>query len=440
MVCLCGSHTLDRYVFCRFCPCKLVDLFISYWIYRWQPIWLLPEPDCSIETLEKQTKLTSIKYYTMKLRVTVLGAGFGGLELSTILSETMGDRLDLTLIDQNDSFFFGFSKLDVMFGRKSPNAVKIPYSSVVKTGVTFRKETIIAIDPVSKTVTTNNGKYEADVLVVALGANYDFTATPGLTTWGNEFYSFSGAEKLRGVIPQFTKGHAVVGVCSAPFKCPPAPSEAALMLHDYLVSHGVRDACSISLVIPFGLPIPPSPDSSTALLKAFEERNIRFIPQRRVSSVDENKRVILDDGTELPCDLLLGIPKHVAPDVVLQSGLAENGWIPVDRANLRTKFPNVYAIGDVTSVGTPKAGVFAEGAAKIAAASIMAVFNGIENNTPYTGAGSCYIEFGKGQVARVDVDFFSGPKPFGIHHEASAALVVDKEHFGSSRKTRWFGR
>jgi len=376
----------------------------------------------------------------MKLRVTVLGAGFGGLELSTLLSETMGDRLDLTLIDQNDSFFFGFSKLDVMFGHLPSNAVKISYNNIVKQGVKFRKETITAIDPVTKTVTTENASYEADVLVVALGADYDIHATPGLAEWGNEYYSFSGAEKLRGILPNFTKGNAIVGVCNAPFKCPPAPSEGALMLHDYLVSRGVRDACTISLVIPFGLPIPPSPDSSKALLKAFEERNIRFIPQRKVSSVDGNKKlVVLDDGTELPCDLFLGIPKHVAPDVVLQSGLAENGWIPVDRAKLITKFPNVYAIGDVTSVGTPKAGVFAEGAAKIAAAAIIAAFNGKENGAPYTGAGSCYIEFGKGTVARVDVDFFSGPKPFGIHHDASAALVADKEYFGSSRKARWFG-
>ena len=143
--------------------------------------------------------------------------------------------------------------------------------------------------------------------------------------------------------------------------------------------------------------------------------------------------------TEMPFDLFLGIPKHVAPDVVLQSGLTENGWIPVDRNNLLTKFPDVYAIGDVTSVGTPKAGVFAEGAAKIAAASIIARFNGNENDTTYTGAGSCYIEFGNGEVGRVDVDFFSGSKPFGIHHDASAAMVADKEYFGSSRKARWFG-
>lgn len=375
----------------------------------------------------------------MKLRVTVLGAGFGGLELATLLSESLGDRLELTLIDQNESFYFGFSKLDVMFGHQPADAVKILYSSIAKPGVKFRQETITAIDPNTKTVTTNRSSYEADVLVVALGANYNIAATPGLAEYGNEYYTFEGAEKLRDILPNFSSGHAVVGVCNAPFKCPPAPSEGALMLHDYLTERGVRDACTISIVIPFGLPIPPSPDSSKALLYAFEERNIRFIPQRKVASVGADKKIVLDDGTELPCDLLLGIPQHVAPDVVLQSGLAENGWIPVDRLNLRTKFPGVYAIGDVTSVGTPKAGVFAEGAAKIAAASIIDAFHGKENESPYTGAGSCYIEFGKGTVARVDVDFFSGPKPFGIHHQASEELTADKKLFGSSRKQRWFG-
>lgn len=373
-----------------------------------------------------------------KIRVLVLGAGFGGLELTSMLSEAIAGDLDLTLVDQNDTFFFGFSKLDVMFGHKEPGSVKIPYSSIVKPGVKFRNETIKAIDPVTKTVTTQNGTYEADVLVVALGANYDFNATHGLTEHGNEYYSFDGALKLRNVIPQFKKGHAIIGVCGAPFKCPPAPSEAALMLHDYLVEVGRREACTISIVMPFGSPIPPSPDSSKALLQAFDERGIRFIPQHKVTSLNMNKAV-LDDGSEMPFDLFLGIPKHVAPDVVLQSGLAVDGWIPVDRKTLMTGIPDVYAIGDVTSVGTPKAGVFAEGAAKIAAASIIARFRGQQNETGYSGAGSCYIEFGKGQVARVDVDFFSGPKPFGIHHDASEALTIDKEHFGSSRKARWFG-
>jgi len=375
----------------------------------------------------------------MKLRVVVLGAGFGGLELSTLLSESIGDQLDLTLIDQNKNFYFGFSKLDVMFGHRTADAVMIPYGNIKKPGLRFCQASITAIDPVKKAVTTTKGTYEADVLVVALGANYDFGGTPGLTEFGNEYYSFGGAEKLRDVIPNFKKGHAIVGVCGAPFKCPPAPSEAALMLHDHLSGAGVREACTISLVMPFGSPIPPSPDSSKALLKAFEERDIRFIGQHKVSALRKGT-AILDDATEMPFDLFLGIPRHVAPDVVINSGLAVDGWIPVDRTSLLTKFPGVYAIGDVTSIGTPKAGVFAEGAARSAAAAIVAAFKGKEYNTPYAGVGSCYIEFGKGEVARVDVDFFSGPKPFGTHHTATAALAADKEYFGSSRKARWFGQ
>ena len=376
----------------------------------------------------------------MKPRVVVLGAGFGGLELSTLLSEALGDRLDLTLIDQNDSFYFGFSKLDVMFGRKTAEAVHLAYRNIVKPGVDFRQETIIAIDPDARRVTTNNGTYDADIMVVALGADYDQDATPGLTDGGNEFYSFAGAERLCEVLPNFSSGHAIVGVTSTPFKCPPAPSEAALLLHDYLTTRGVRDACQISLVMPFGVPIPPSPATSQALLAAFAERGITFIPNRLVRALDPARRVaMLDDKSEMPYDLFLGIPKHCVPNVVATSGMTENGWIPVNPKNLQTRFPGVYAIGDVTSVGTPKAGVFAEGAARIVAASLIADLQGGERPTDYAGAGSCYIEFGAERVARVDVDFLSGPSPTGSYTEPSVALVMEKQHFGASRRARWFG-
>jgi len=376
----------------------------------------------------------------MKLRVVVLGAGFGGLELSTILSEKISDRLDLTLIDKNDSFYFGFSKFDVMFGHKTPAAVRLAYSNIVKPGVKFIRDTVTAIDPAAKIVTTLNGTYEADVLVIALGADYDMAATPGLAESGNEFYSFAGAERLRELLPAFSKGKIIVGVCAAPFKCPPAPSEAALLMHDYLTKRGIRQECEISIVMPFGLPIPPSPDTSRALLTAFAERNINFIPHHTVKAIDPSGHVaILDDGTEMPFDLFLGIPKHRVPEVVEKSGMTVNGWIPVDKVNLKTQYPNVYAIGDVNGVGTPKAGVFAEGAAKVAAASIIAEFERGEKPAPYSGAGTCYVEFGDGLVGKVDVDFFSGPAPHGTYTEASVDLVADKQYFGSSREARWFG-
>ncbi len=308
----------------------------------------------------------------------------------------------------------------------------------MKPGVKFIRDTVTSIDPVTKVVTTLNGRYEADVLVIALGADYDINATPGLAEYGNEFYSFAGAERLREELPSFSKGIVIVGVCSAPFKCPPAPSEAALLMHDYLIKRGTRNECEISIVMPFGLPIPPSPDTSKALLKAFAERNINFIPKHVVKAIDASHAAILDDGTRMPFDLFLGIPKHRVPEVVEKSGMTVNGWIPVDKTNLKTQYPNVYAIGDVNSVGTPKAGVFAEGAAKVAAASIIAELESGEQPPPYKGNGTCYIEFGDGQVGKVEVDFFSGPSPFGSYTEASDELVADKQYFGSSREARWF--
>jgi sulfide:quinone oxidoreductase len=374
-------------------------------------------------------------------RIVVLGAGFAGLELATVLSEALGDDAGVILIDENDAFVFGYSKLDVMFGKAAPEEVRLRYADVVKPGVRFLRESITAIDPEARRVTTNRGVHEADVLVVALGADYDFDATPGLAEGGNEFYSLGGAERLRDVLPTFTRGRAIVGVCGAPFKCPPAPSEAALLLHDYLAQRGVRDDCEISLVMPFGTPVPPSPDTSAALLAAFAERGIVFVPGRRVSSLDPGRGVVvLDDGAELPYDLFLGVPKHRAPGVVLESGMAEDGYVPVDSRTLESRFPDVYAVGDVATVGVPKAGVFSEGAARVVAASLVARLQGGERPAAYDGRGACYVEFGAGRVGRVDVDFLSGPKPTGTFQEPSADLVAEKQYFGASRRARWFNR
>ncbi len=372
-------------------------------------------------------------------RITILGAGFGGLELSTILSESVGDTVQVSLIDKSDTFLFGFSKLDVMFGRTTLDAVRLPYRNFVKPGVRLLRETVTAIDPASRRVTTDAGTHDCDYLVVALGADYDIAATPGLAS-ANEFYSVEGANLLREILPTFSKGRAIVGVCGAPYKCPPAPSECALMLHDLLTTAGVRSQCEIAMVLPLPSPVPPSPETSRALIAAFAERDIKFMPNRRVAAVDAVRRVAtLDDGAELPYDLFLGVPKHRAPAMVEASGLTESGWVSVNPRTLETKFPNVYAIGDIANTGTPKAGVFAEGAAMAVATSLVSRIRGAGAGRMYDGAGTCYIEFGSGRVGRVDVDFFSGPKPTGTYHEPTAALREDKERFGASRRARWFG-
>jgi sulfide:quinone oxidoreductase len=377
----------------------------------------------------------------VKKRVLILGAGFAGMELATSLSEAHGDSIAVTVIDKSDAFIFGFAKLDVLFGKATAEAVRMPYRDFVKPGVTFLRETIKSIDPATRTVVTEAGRHEADILVIALGADYDVSSTPGVVMGENEFYSVPGAIHLAGVLPAFTKGRAVIGVCGAPYKCPPGPSECALMLHDYLQVRGVRGDCHITMVNPLPSPVPPSPETSKALIAAFAERGIEYIPSHRVVSVDSGRRVVtLEDGRELPCDLFLGVPKNRAPDVVVAAGLTTDGWVNVDKLTLETPFPGVYAVGDLANTGAPKAGVFAEGAAKTVAANISSQLRSEEQTAKNPGAGSCYIEFGANRIARVDVDFFSGPKPTGRYYEPSEDLRADKRAFGATRRARWFGQ
>ncbi len=374
------------------------------------------------------------------MRVVVLGAGFGGLELSTRLSEEFGDDVDVVLIDQNDSFVFGFSKLDVMFGRARPASVRHAYRDAVKPGVRFVQAVVQSIDPAAKRVETSAGTFEGDVLVVALGADLDPAATPGLLEGGHEFYTVDGAFATRDVIADFDGGRVLIGVLSTPYKCPPAPSETALLMNEHLIHRRVRDRSEIALVVDFARPIPPSPAASEALVTAFAEREIEWHPRREVCELDPARNVAtLRDGGEMPYDLFLAIPVHKAPGVVVESGMTVDGWIPVNSLTLETSFPGVFAIGDVAAVGTPRAGVFAEGQAAVVAEHIGALIRGTTSPAEYGGRGICYLEFGDHQVAQVDVTFF-GEQRTGELVGPSPDLAAEKAAFGASRIKRWFGR
>ena len=372
-------------------------------------------------------------------RIVVLGAGFGGLELSTRLAEEVADDVHVTLIDRSDAFVLGYTKLDVMVGRRRLTDVRLPYASIGRPGIDFRQETVLSIDPQARRVVTDAASYDADVLVVALGADLDLDATPGLVEGGHEFYSPEGAERLRELLPSFRSGVAVVGVLGPLFKCPPAPNEAALMLHDLLVERGVRDDVTIHLVSPLGSPIPVSAETSAAIVGLLEERGIRHWPSSRVVRLDPEGRVAhLQDGRELRYDLFLGVPVHRAPAVVVDAGLTEDGWVPVDPATFATRFPGVYAIGDVTSAPVPRAGTIAEGEARTLAEVLLADLRGAERPPPYSGAAVCYFEAGGGTVGKVDVDFLSGASPTAVFTAPSRELAEDKARFGAERVARWF--
>jgi sulfide:quinone oxidoreductase len=372
--------------------------------------------------------------------VVILGAGFGGLELASRLSDSLADEVRITLIDQNDAFTFGFAKLGILFHGKDAAEVGIPYSELAKPGVDFRQERITAIDPTNRHVTTDQGSYDADILVVALGAEYDLDATPGFSEGGLEYYSIAGAERLRDSLPAFTGGTILIGVLGQPFKCPPAPFEGAFLLHDELVARGIRDQTEIRVIAPMAAPVPITPEVSQQFLDELAAREIEYVGKQRVVELDPSaKEAVLESGERLPYDLFVGIPIHRVPEVVAESGLTENGWVAVDRESLMTRFPDVYAVGDVVGIPMAKAGVFAENAAGVVAGNIIARHRGEMAERRYEGDGSCYLEFGSGRVAKVEANFLGGPAPTARIVGPSKELAADKRKFASERRARWFG-
>jgi sulfide:quinone oxidoreductase len=375
------------------------------------------------------------------IRILILGAGFGGLELSSRLAVDLPNDVEVTLIDRNDSFIFGFSKLDVMFGRKTMRDVRLSYKDITKPNVSFRQETVVSIDPERRRVVTNAGTHEADVLVVALGADLAPEATPGAVECGNEFYTPAGAERAKDVLASFAGGSVIVGVLGGFFKCPPAPYETAFLLHDMLTRRGVRDASSIQIVTPMPKPIPISDDVSGSILALLDERDITHSHATWTERLDSARKVaVTRDGREFPFDLFLAVPVHVAPPVVVESGLTEDdGWIAVDNATLETKFKDVFAVGDIASAPVPRAGVIAEGEASTVADVLYHRIGGGPVPAPFPGEIKCYIEMGDDTIGRVSVNFLGGPSVVSAFIPPSLEGAEEKRRFGATRRQRWFG-
>jgi sulfide:quinone oxidoreductase len=246
---------------------------------------------------------------------------------------------------------------------------------------------------------------------------------------------------MRDALPEFESGTILIGILGHPFKCPPAPFEGALLLHDYLGQRGIRERAEIRVLGPMAAPVPITKEVSQSILDALAERGIEYVPNQHITEIDTGaKNVRLESGGSVPYDLFVGIPVHRVPEVVESSGLAVDGWIPVDRTNLATRFADVYAVGDVAGAPTAKAGVFAESAAAVVAGDIAAHLRGSAPPPRWDGAGNCFIEFGGGAVGKVEANFLGGPSPTARLVGPSPELAAEKDAFGVTRRERWFGR
>jgi sulfide:quinone oxidoreductase len=379
--------------------------------------------------------------------ILILGAGFGGLEAATRLRQALDESFEITVVDRHDFFNFGFTKFDLMFGRRQPEQCKERLSALDDKGIRFHRATIESIDPQARRVATSAGTLDADYLIVALGADLAPEATPGfLESGGHHFYSFAAAEWLWPLVHDFEGGQILIAIFDKPYKCPPAPYEAAFQLDDFYRERGIRQNVTIDILIPDPLPLPISESVSAGIEKQLTARRIALHKNHRVVEVDyQARQVVVANQTRFPYDLFLGVPIHRPPAVVLGCALGEQGWIRVDPATMRTRFERVWAMGDVVHIpigdfAIPKAGAFAEDAAATVAADILRSIRGRGEVKPFQAQGACYFEFGEGEVAEIAANFLGGPTPELVLNGPSLEYRADKEEFERSRVERWFGR
>ncbi len=380
----------------------------------------------------------------MGQRILILGAGFGGLEAATSLREQLDDKHTITLIDRSDHFIIGFSKFEVLFGRRRAEEVKSYYVNLAPTGVRFVHDTITALSLEDRQVRTTAGAFGYDYLIVALGAELAPEATPGFAAGGTEFYSLPGAERLYPVLNDFPGGTILLSILGPPYKCPPAPFEAAFQLHDFFGRLGRRDRVQITMLDPAPVPLPVAPGAAEEIRRRFAERDINLLSQHQVVALEpETRQARLADGRRLAYDLFIGVPLHQPPRVVRESALGQQGWIRVNQETLETAFPGVYAVGDVTHIpvgqgAVPKAGAFAESGARVVVQDIVRRITGRGAPARFEAVGTCFLEFGGGEVAQISANYLGQPQPQVALEGPSPDLRQGKARFEDDRLRRWF--
>ena len=375
--------------------------------------------------------------------VLVLGGGFGGLSAANEIRKSLpSSEVKITVVDKKNWFMVGFAKLWIIKGTRTFENSTGSLSALTKKYIDYLNEEILSIDLENKIVATTTQNISYDFLIIAMGAVLAPEKIPGLNENGLNLYDYRQAEQIHNKILELKSGKIAISIMGMPYKCPPAPFEASLLIDSMLRDAGTRDSVQIHFYSPAPITLPAAgPEISKQILELINSEKIVFHDSCKVKSVEPNKLVF--ENSETDFDLLLAVPPHIAPEVVVKAGLAqENNFIPINR-DCKTPYENVYAIGDVTTLkvteklAVPKAGVFAEGEGLAVAQNIVSKIQSKEDNALFDGKGGCFIESGRDTASLIEVDMFSGPEPSTNLTESTTEHLQEKLQFEKDRISKW---
>ena len=376
------------------------------------------------------------------MKIVILGGGFGGLAAATELRENLTQDTRITIVDRKDWFMMDLVKLWIMTGSREFETSKRPLENVTKKGIEFINEPVIKIDPQNKIVRTSYRSLHYDYLIIALGVELASEQIPGLLENGLILYELKDVTRIRDSVRKMKSGKIAMAIMGMPYKCPPAPYEAALLLRSILDETGASDSVQIDFYSPAPITLPAGgPQVSEEILQILKSKKIEFHGNHKTMSVEPNK--LKFESGETDFDLLVAVPPHKVPAVVVDCGFAQPGkFIEVNR-DCKTNFENVYAIGDVNQImvtekiAVPKAGIFAEGEGVTVARNIISQIKKEIGNEIFDGKGGCFLETGTKTAGYLQVDMFASPSPITQLQTPSQDYFTEKEKFEKDRLQKW---
>ena len=376
--------------------------------------------------------------------VVILGGGFGGLSAANELRNALpSSQVKITVIDKKDWFMVGFAKLWIINGTRTFENSTGSLNELQKKEIDFIKDEILSINLEDKNVTTKTKEISFDFLIISMGAVLAPQRIPGLEQNGFNLYDHNHLLEIREKLDSIESGKIAISIMGMPYKCPPAPFEASLLIDSMLRKRGIRDSVQIDFYSPAPITLPAAGlEVSKQILELVNSEQIVFHNSCKIKSVESKKLIF--ENSEADFDLLLAVPPHIAPKVIYDSGLAKaSGFIPIDR-DCKTPFENVFAVGDVTSLtvtenmAVPKAGIFAEGEGITVAKNIISKIQSKEESALFDGKGGCIIESGRDTASVLEVDMFSQPKPTTSLTELTSDNLSKKIEFEKERLSKWF--
>ena len=380
--------------------------------------------------------------------IIILGGGVGGIVTANELSNKLSGEHKIILIEKNKEHTFAPSYLWLMNGDRKKEQIQVPLRSLLKKNIEVVNAVVNEVIPAEQKVKADDKEYHYDFLVIALGVDLAPEKIQGWEEGIHTFYTYEGAAKLNETLKNFSGGKVAIVISSMPYKCPGAPHEGAMLIEDFFTVKGLRKKIEISLFTPEPQPLPVAgPELGGAVKNILNKKGIQFHPLMQLSSVDTKSKQIFFNGKEpFEYDLLIVIPPHQSPAVIKKTDLANaNGWIDVNPASLQTKYENVFAIGDITSIPLPgrwipdkpmmlpKAGVFSHLQADVVAKNIVKKINGVKADEKFCADGYCMLEAGEDLAGFAYGDFFGEPHP-----QVHLKKIGKKWHIGKVLFEKWW--